>query len=420
VTEEASNSPVRGIALLPSRDRGGELAWWLATLFLATLVVGVLVMRGGKTRVGGNELSIARAVFVVANAATLTGFRQDISANDLLPLGQAVVFALTIAGTIFALTVGGMALCRILRLPYRDRRLILAATICQVMVVLIGLIILSGGNAGRAWGAVVAAAAAFANSGLYVGSPPELLHWQTHVVILPLALLGGLGLPVLLEICDRLRGKKELSVHARTVLSMSAGIYLLGLVLFLGLQLLSWGNERELTFGEVRQALASSSAAVLATRTAGTALDFSDLFPSTVFQWLGMVLMVIGASPGGTGGGIKTTTLAELCAGVPRVLRGDTVRRAFGIAGVWVGGYLAIVFLGVLMILASEPNIPPDRVLFLVISAASNVGLSHDPVGITGVGLYTLSGIMLLGRLAPLGVLWWMAGTTRDAELAIG
>jgi Trk-type K+ transport system membrane component len=73
-----------------------------------------------------------------------------------------------------------------------------------------------------------------------------------------------------------------------------------------------------------------------------------------------------------------------------------------------------------ILMISSEPLVPADRILFLVISAASNVGLSHDPIAITGPGLYILSATMLLGRLMPLCVLWWMAQTTHDAELAFG
>jgi Trk-type K+ transport system membrane component len=63
---------------------------------------------------------------------------------------------------------------------------------------------------------------------------------------------------------------------------------------------------------------------------------------------------------------------------------------------------------------------PADGGVFLIISALSNVGMSHDPVSVVGKGSYLLSGIMLIGRLAPLAVLWWMARTTRDAEVLVG
>jgi Trk-type K+ transport system membrane component len=61
-----------------------------------------------------------------------------------------------------------------------------------------------------------------------------------------------------------------------------------------------------------------------------------------------------------------------------------------------------------------------DQLLFLAVSATSNVGLAHDPVSIVGPGLYTLCALMLAGCLAPVFVLWWMARTAHDAEVAVG
>jgi Trk-type K+ transport system membrane component len=91
-----------------------------------------------------------------------------------------------------------------------------------------------------------------------------------------------------------------------------------------------------------------------------------------------------------------------------------------GIAAVWVGAYEAIVLVSLLVLLWSEPQAPADRLVFLAVSAASNVGLSHEPVSLSAIGLYTLTVAMLVGRLAPMGVLWWTAMTTGDAELAVG
>jgi Trk-type K+ transport system membrane component len=72
------------------------------------------------------------------------------------------------------------------------------------------------------------------------------------------------------------------------------------------------------------------------------------------------------------------------------------------------------------MLLWAEPQREGDRLLFLAVSALSNVGLSHDPVSMTSAGLDVLLAAMLLGKLVPLGMLWWMAATTREAEMPVG
>ena len=130
--------------------------------------------------------------------------------------------------------------------------------------------------------------------------------------------------------------------------------------------------------------------------------------------------MVIGANPASTGGGVKTTTFVEIVRGIGNALAGRPVSRAFGIAAIWLAGYCAIVILGFICLLWQAPDLPSDRLLFLSISAASNVGLSHDSLSMVLSGLVTLSLVMLLGRIAPMLVLWWMAETTNDSEIAVG
>ena len=84
------------------------------------------------------------------------------------------------------------------------------------------------------------------------------------------------------------------------------------------------------------------------------------------------------------------------------------------------GENLSVVLAGFLLLVWTVPDLPADRSLFLAVSAVSNVGLSHDPIGITGPGLYVLSTLMLAGRVAPLLVLWWMVKVAPDAEVAVG
>jgi trk system potassium uptake protein TrkH len=125
------------------------------------------------------------------------------------------------------------------------------------------------------------------------------------------------------------------------------------------------------------------------------------------------VLMFIGASPNSTGGGIKTTTLGVMVAGLWAVLKGreditmfrrripyKTLHSAFSLtlaAGLWV-----TVVIGVMLLI--EPA-TLEQIVFEVISAFGNVGLS---MGIT-TKLSTLSRLMLsatmfFGRLGPLAI----------------
>jgi Trk-type K+ transport system membrane component len=129
--------------------------------------------------------------------------------------------------------------------------------------------------------------------------------------------------------------------------------------------------------------------------------------------------MAVGASSAGTGGGIKITTLAVLFTGLLHTFRRRQPGRLFAVAATWVGIYCLIAFLCLIALLVTQPQLAPDRLLFMSISALSNVGLSKDPISLTGPGLYILSITMLLGRLIPLAILWWTAMTVRDADLLV-
>ena len=121
----------------------------------------------------------------------------------------------------------------------------------------------------------------------------------------------------------------------------------------------------------------------------------------------------------GTPGGGPVQQRGHPALGVPP--SGDAPGRVFVAALAWIGAYGSLVFAGTVGLLATEPGQPADRLLFLVVSAASNVGLSQNPVSTTGNGLFILSAVMLLGRVLPLAALWWAVAVARDEdEIPVG
>lgn len=422
-----SDKPVQAMESLPLMERRGMpmLVVWLVCgyLLLIPITASVLHSRAGSQRFVGAEITHDRARFTAINALTLTGFQTTAATSTYQPAGQDVLIGLTLIGSMFSLVVGGMAAVRILRLPYSDRQVLVSSVVASGLAMVVGAIpLVAAGTEPRI--AFMLAASAFGNSGLYVGSLPGTFSWQTHLVLLPLSVVGGLGLPVLMELYDAFSRRRPLSAHSRTVLAMTAGLYLAFFALFLLLQgfdaLVQWVDGAPLpAVGEVPEMAGLSSAAALNSRTLGFPFQFVQDFPRVII-WSMALAMIVGGSPAGTAGGIKSTTLWELCRGVMRALRGQPVGRVFGVAAVWTGLYLLMVFGVFLLLLVSVPQLAADRLLFEGISAVSNVGLSYEVVAVVTPGLDVLGGAMLLGKLAPLGVLWWMALTTPDAEIAIG
>jgi trk system potassium uptake protein TrkH len=403
-------------ALPPLNDRAKELVNWLFPAYITLIVLAVLAFVTKWTMPQGHQMPLDRAVMAAVNAATLTGLPQSTRLEVMKPPGQVIVLILTLAGSLFSFIAGGLAVRRILRLPYSDREIIACVFIVEIIALLLGAGGLCGTDDGVLAG-LTQGAAAIGNSAVSLGHLPALRDWHTHVFLLPLAFLGGLGATVLLEIYHLLIGGRRLSTHARTVLVMSLGLYLVSVAIFLILR----GVEGDLNTSAkgVSEIFASSSAAAIDSRTAGFAFEMTHSWPRSM-QWVVIVLMIIGASPGGSGGGVKTTTFAVLFRGARNSLKGQLSGRAFGIAMTWLATYLAMAIVGIVLLMVVEPQAAADRLVFVSFSALSNVGLAPDVQTLSAKGNYILAALMLAGRMVPLLILWWMVDTTDDADLAVG
>ena len=208
-------------------------------------------------------------------------------------------------------------------------------------------------------------------------------------------------------------------MHAKIVLSTSA-------VLTVGGALLLWLTEK---FSPLAALFHSVSA-----RTAG----FSTV-PLGSFSEAGLlvmiVLMFIGASPGSTGGGIKTTTFFTLLVGIrsaatnrsEKAFRYSLPKEAFRKAAVITLIGLLVVLVGTLLFMLAEPSVPLADALFEVVSAFGTVGLSTSITPTLGLPAKLLSILLMyIGRLGPLTVatLWYFSHGERvrfpEGDLAIG
>jgi Trk-type K+ transport system membrane component len=398
----------------PERPAVISLLVWAGCIYLIILPIADVLIRIDFP--AGAELSWVRGRFNAVNALTLTGFSGNLPLAKYPAMAQGTIFALTVIGAMFPMILGGMAVVRILRLPYSDREIALSSLILFFVLMAAGSIPLIASGYGAA-NSFMLTTSALANSGAHFGPVPGVMNWQTHLVLLPLTVLGGLSSPVLIELVGVVRMKGGLSEYSRTVLAATAWVYVVLTGLFVVVQFV----ETESMGGKWLRVFASSSTAAIDSRTAGLAIDGaqpSDLPRSA--QWLLLPAMMLGGWAAGTAGGIKINTFIGLSRGIGLGLRGGSIGRPVALAAVWVGTYLGLVALFFLMMLWAEPEMAGDRLLFLTISALSNVGLSHDPVSMSGAGLDVLSAAMLLGRLTPLGMLWWMAFTTREGEMPVG
>lgn len=268
--------------------------------------------------------------------------------------------------------------------------------------------------------------AAFNNSGFDIlGGGQNLIPYQDDILLnlvtCGLIFFGGIGFLVIREMVKHKWHWKRYSMHARVVLSVSGVLTLLGTLL---VKLTERGN---ITW------LGAFFASVTA-RTAGFS-TFSFANFSVAGLLVMMVLMFIGASPGSTGGGIKTTSFFVLCRGVHAAASGRSEkafhyaipREAFRKAAVIAALALSAITVSTVAISALEPTLGLDDVLFEMVSAFGTVGLSTGiTAGLTIPSKLISIGMMYIGRLGPLTIasLWHFGGIERvrypEGNISIG
>ena len=266
--------------------------------------------------------------------------------------------------------------------------------------------------------------AAFNNSGFDVlGNFRNLAPYRDNIMLnlvtCGLIFFGGIGFLVIREIKDKKFCVRKFSMHTKVVLSVSIALTVAGTIL---IKL----TENVSLLG----ALFNSVSA----RTAG----FST-YPLGAFSNAGLmvmiVLMFIGASPGSTGGGIKTTTFFVLLQEIKsaatnkseKAFRYAVPADAFRKAAVITVIALGIVITGTYIMSVMEPELQLKDMLFEVVSAFGTVGLSTGVTPELGDGSKILSMlIMYIGRLGPLTIasLWHFTNGERagypEGNIAIG
>lgn len=268
--------------------------------------------------------------------------------------------------------------------------------------------------------------AAFNNSGFDIlGSGQNLIPYQDDILLTlvtcGLIFFGGIGFLVIREMVKHKWHWKRYSMHARVVLSVSGVLTLLGTLL---VKLTERGN---ITW------LGAFFASVTA-RTAGfSTFSFADF--SVAGLLVMMVLMFIGASPGSTGGGIKTSSFFVLCRGVHAAASGRSEkafhyaipREAFRKAAVIAALALSAITASTVAISILEPTLGLEDVLFEMVSAFGTVGLSTGiTAGLTIPSKLISIGMMYIGRLGPLTIasLWHFGGIERvrypEGNISIG
>ena len=415
-----------------------------------TVVTGLLVISLGTLLLASPLCSSQNvgpweALFTATSAVTVTGLTVIDVGRDLTTCGQAVLALMILVGGLGLMAITTFLQGFVVRGASLRRRLDRGQTLDEfgvggvgstfrsialtaAVLIIIGAAVLynfgfsdipAGG--GRLWASVFHSISAYNNAGFGLWSD-SLVSYRTNrvvnAVIMILIVLGGLGWRVTSDLwSNRQRLKrKNLSLHTRLVLRTSILLVLIGTLGLLLTESLSKGHVMTtMNWGErMMSALFESVSA----RTAGfTTLPLSVQSVSDSGLLLLMTLMFIGASPGGTGGGIKTTTVAALMAATRSTLRGqdDVVIRHRQIpdkvvlraVSITMASLMFVLVMAMLLALSTNQNVDEPltflELLFTCISAFATVGLDlgvTEQLGRFGQLILVIS--MFVGRLGIL------------------
>lgn len=436
VVSKASEVYSAGRRWFLSRVNAASPAQVLVAGFASLIVLGAVLLALPTSSRDGVALPFLDALFTSTSAVCVTGLVVVDTHDEFSLFGQLVILCLIQAGGLGIMTVSTLVFLVLgRRVTLRNRlliqeamnqltlegmvRLIRKVLIVTAVVEGAGMLLLAVrwsfdmGIPRALYYGLFHAISGFCNAGFDLFGGFRSLTGYTadvwvNLVMTSLIVIGGLGFSVVSEVIAHRRGCK-LSLHARVVLLTTAVLIAVGTVVIFLLELDNPETLKPLSpLGKVLGAYFQA----VTPRTAGfNTVSIGGMRAAT--QLFIVVLMFIGASPGSTGGGIKTSTFATLLLAVRSVVRGREdvevferriphriVYRALAVSMISLA--LVIVVTMALSVVRRSELLP---VLFEATSAFGTVGLS---MGITptlsALGKVLIICTMFAGRVGPLTV----------------
>ncbi|GHI00903.1 TrkH family potassium uptake protein [Neobacillus kokaensis] len=405
--------------------------------FALIILIGTLLLTLPISTTDGEGLSFLNALFTATSATCVTGLVVVDTGTTFTLFGQIVIISMIQVGglgfmtvaTLFAFLLGkrislkerillqeslnNISMDGVVRLA--KRILIFTAVIEGAGAVLLSIRFSLDMPLRRAiYYGIFHSISNFNNAGFdLMGEFHSLTSYVSDPIVTltvcMLITLGGIGFIVMNELYEYRRSKK-LSLHTKIVLMTSLFLVVIGTIGIFFLELTNAKTLKPLSLsGKVLGSLFQSVTA----RTAGAnTLSIGDLTQTSLF--LIIFLMFIGASPGSTGGGIKTTTFTTLIGAVWSQIRGkedvifyrqrivyETIYKALTVT---FSG-LSIVTIVTLVLTITEHGKDFLMILFEAISAFATVGLSMGLTpDLSPIGRAIIIFTMFAGRVGPLTV----------------
>lgn len=459
---------------------------YIILTFVGVILLGTLLLAMPFSSNDGKSMGFIDALFTATSATCVTGLTVKNIAYDLTLFGKIVMILLMEVGglsfitiTVFFFTIGGARIGISNRFLLREalnqssveglislvRKIVLISFSIQLIFVFInwhafyqyldycnsyegGLrnigLLSTDINDGYKLSysfflSLFHAAASFNNAGFdIVGNSSFQVFSSTSSVIpfssivllnsttMMMIVLGSLGFVVYDDVIRKRFKWEYFTLHTKLVLVTTALLIIIG-------TLLIWltSNFAKTSDSVSGMPFMESMFTAITCRTAGfSSYDMSNLVFMPITYILCIFLMMVGASPCSTGGGVKTTTLAVTTIAIYYYARGKKAKafkrriddnqssKAFVLLVVAI----LIVLIGSVIVLAIQPNLGFDQVLFEVVSAFSTTGLTMGiTTSLNAINRVIIVIIMFFGRLGPLTIMGvlnknWMSNAKDETQ----
>jgi len=403
--------------------------------FLLLILGGTFALELPGTFKG--NLAFIDALFTATSAVCVTGLIVTNTSNFTL-LGQIIVLSLIqlgglgimILSTSFYLFIRGemdvkkrIEITKIIDLfgmdeaEYVLKHIIAFTFICEAMgafMLFFGFLAEGLSLSQSIYLGIFHAISAFCNAGFSVFDDSLIgMNWFVKCVIMLLIVAGGIGFYVVYDLHMYIKNKSKIKIHSKIVITITLGLILSGAMIFF---LVEPGLK-------IVDAFFQSITA----RTAGfNSVDISKM--TNISKFVLILLMIIGASPGGTGGGVKTSTFGVAFLSTLKILKGESrlmifkreiprvqILRAFSLIFAY-----GVILLTATLVMLNFYDLNLMDVLFEVASALGTVGLSVGVSMNTGtVGKLVLILCMFVGRIGPSALVASLAGYEKKIVLSL-
>ena len=411
--------------------------------FLVTILVGSLLLALPLSSATGIAVPYLDALFTATTSTCVTGLVTLPTVSTWSLFGQIVILLLIQIGGLGIITImSGLMLLLNRRMGISDRLLIQDAFNLNTMSglakfvknVLLGTLIIEGigavfymlvfipefGAAGI-WISVFNSVSAFCNAGIDIIAENSLCNYATNplinIVTSALIILGGLGYIVWWDVLRVIRSRspknrkifRHLTLHSKIAITVTAGLILVGATLIF---IFEYSNP--LTIGEMSlfDKIQISFFQSVTTRTAGFATIPQENLTNASAA-VSIMLMMVGGSPVGTAGGIKTVTVAVLICSAFATIRNknssslfnrrvseESVKKAVAVAVT----FLTICAASTIFLMATS-NASALDAAYEAVSATATVGLSRNLTStLNTCGKLIIIVTMYFGRVGPISL----------------